>query len=50
MNKQLANKGTTLSKNMTNIETFHLTDHRVESTINCSAITVTNNLEVDEIL
>ena len=49
MNKQLAKKGITLSKNMTNIESLNLTDLTVESTINCSEITVANNLEVDEI-
>ena len=49
MNKQLAKKGTTLNKNMTNVESLNLTDLTVQRTINCSAISVTNNLEVDEI-
>ena len=43
MNKQLAKKGTTLNKNMTNTEKLNLTDLTVTD------ITVTETISVDEV-
>ena len=43
MNKQLAKKGTTLNKNMTNVESLNLTDLTVTN------LTVTESISADEI-
>ena len=49
MNKQLAKKGTTLNKNMTNTEKLNLTDLTVTDLTNITDLTVTDLAECSEL-
>ena len=49
MNKQLAKKGTTLNKNMTNTEKLNLTDITLTDITNLTYLTVTGTISADEI-